>query len=139
VGILLDAHALLALLRAEPGADEVELILRQGNVSITAVNLAEALDVLVRRDGVPEETVREVLEPLLGTGLDVVAVGERDAWRAASLRSRHYRRREGALSLADCFLLAAGEREEAIATDDEAVIAVARAEGIGVAPLRGAG
>jgi PIN domain nuclease of toxin-antitoxin system len=50
--VLLDAFALIALLRDEPAADEVETILRRGEAAMSAVNLAEALDVLQRVDGI---------------------------------------------------------------------------------------
>lgn len=50
---VLDAHAIVALLTAEPAAAEVETILRnRGARSVTsAANLAEVIDVLVRLKG----------------------------------------------------------------------------------------
>jgi hypothetical protein len=51
--VLPDAFALLAPLGEEPAADNVEALLRRGDAAITAVNLAEALDVLQRVQGIP--------------------------------------------------------------------------------------
>lgn len=55
-----DAFALIALLRDEPAAGEVEGLLRRGEAAVTAINLAEALDVLERVDGVPRARLDEL-------------------------------------------------------------------------------
>jgi predicted nucleic acid-binding protein len=133
--ILLDAYALIALAADEPAATEVEHLLRQGGSAVTSVNLAEAIDVTQRLRGLPAEDVRGALEPLMGETVRVLSQGEDDAWRAAYLRLRHYERRTSALSLADCFLLAAARPDDSIATSDPALVAAARAEGIGVRAL----
>ncbi len=57
---VLDASALVAFLRDEPGADRVATVLR--TVCIGAVNLAEALDVLAR--GKPLDAVVEQIDRL---------------------------------------------------------------------------
>jgi PIN domain nuclease of toxin-antitoxin system len=132
VSRLLDASALIALLRDEPGAPQVELVLRQGDAGMTAVNLAEALDVLGRRHRVLRVSLRDTLAPLIGLALAVWPVDEALAWRAADLRGRHYHRRDAPLSLADCLLLAAAGPTDAIVTADDALERVARAEGIEV-------
>ena len=64
---VLDAQAVLALLKGEPAADEVEGLLRSTTCRLTAVGLAEVLDHLVRIVGVDEETA--VLD-LVRLGLD---------------------------------------------------------------------
>lgn len=135
---LLDAYALIALLKEEAAADDVELLVRKG-AAITSVNLAECIDRLVSRDGFAESLLRELLGPLGGVGLAVLAVSEAHAWRAASLRARYYHRSKSALSLADCVFLAAAGPDDSIATADPAVLKVARAEGIAsvALPARG--
>jgi PIN domain nuclease of toxin-antitoxin system len=131
---LLDAYALVAFLADEPAAAEVEALIRAGDTAILVVNLAEALDVTQRFQGVGEEELRAVLEPLLG---DLVAVAiQRDdaAWRAAAVRARYYDRRSCPLSLADCLLLAAADGD-VVATADPALATVLRAEGREVVAL----
>jgi PIN domain nuclease of toxin-antitoxin system len=132
---ILDAYALVALLVDEPAADEVEALLRAGDATINAVNLAQALDVAQRVHGESATEVRLVVEPLIGTVLPVRHVADIDAWRAAELRLRHYKRRSSELSLADCLLLAGARDGDRIATADGAILATARVEGIGVVSL----
>jgi len=133
--ILLDAYGLVALLAGEPSADEVELVLRRGDSAVTAVNLAEALDVLQRVHRLSEREIRGPVEPLLAGPLRVIPMGAELSWRSAALRARHYHRRSAALSLADCVLLAAAGPADAVATSDPPLAAAARAEGIDVRPL----
>jgi predicted nucleic acid-binding protein len=133
--ILLDAFALVAYVNEEPAANEVEHLLRSERAGITAVNLAETIDVSQRAYGSSRADVRRAIEPLLEGVLRVLDHRAEDAWRAADLRARHYRRREQELSLADCFLLAAAARGDEIATADPAVATVARSENIRVIGL----
>jgi PIN domain nuclease of toxin-antitoxin system len=136
VGTLLDAQALVALFRAEPGAHEVELVLRRGDVAMTAPNLAETLDVLARVDGYPEGLLRSLVEPL---GIAVVPMTEQHAWRAAALRARHYARGDSELSLADCALVATATPADVIVTADRPVLRMAEAEGIATVALPDSG
>jgi ribonuclease VapC len=62
VAIVLDASAVLALVKREPGQDVVEAALVSEAV-ICAVNLAEVITRL-RLDGVPEVSVRQVIDRL---------------------------------------------------------------------------
>jgi ribonuclease VapC len=62
VAIVLDASAVLALVKREPGQDVVEAALVSEAV-ICAVNLAEVITRL-RLDGVPEMSVRQVIDRL---------------------------------------------------------------------------
>jgi PIN domain nuclease of toxin-antitoxin system len=126
--ILLDAYALVAFVREEAAAAEVEGLLRQGESAITAYNFAEALDVLQRVHRLAPERVRSVVEPLLAEDLELVTTGPEEAWRAAEFRLRHYKRRVCEVSLADCLLLAHGGQSSTIATADPGVAKSARAE-----------
>jgi ribonuclease VapC len=138
--VLLDAFALISLLRDEPAADEVETILRRGGAAMTAVNLAEALDVLQRVDGVERARLEALTGPLVHESLVLIAVDERVARDAADLRARHYHRTQAPLSLADCLLLAAARGSAGIiATADRPLAAAALAEGVEVAALPDSG
>jgi len=133
---LLDAYALIALVANEEAAEEVEMLLRAGDCAISAVNLAEAIDVCGRVHGIPFDDLRHVVDPLLaGDALAPVAATEAMAWRAAALKTAHYSKGTCELSLADCFLLASATGDDAVATADPAVASIARAEGIAVVAL----
>jgi ribonuclease VapC len=134
--VLLDAFALIALLRDEPAADEVETILRRGEAAMSAVNLAEALDVLQRVDGIDRARVDTLTGPLIRESLALLAVDERAARDGADIRARRYHRTRAPLSLADCLLLAAARGAQAVvATADRPLASAARAEEIEVAAL----
>jgi uncharacterized protein with PIN domain len=133
----LDAYALIALAAEEAAAAEVETLLRDDECFVAIVNLAECVDVLSRIHGLAENEIRRVIDPLiLGGAVSTVVSQDRNAWTAASLRSRHYDRKTSPLSLADCFLLAhALDRECLIATSDGPLATAARAEGVAVVAL----
>jgi uncharacterized protein with PIN domain len=134
--VLLDAFVLIALLRDEPAADEVETILRRGEAAMSAVNLAEALDVLQRVDGVDRPRLDALTGPLIRESLALLAVDERTARDGADIRARRYHRTRAPLSLADCLLLAAARGTQAvIATGDRPLAGAARAEEIEVTAL----
>jgi uncharacterized protein with PIN domain len=135
VSVLLDAFALIALLADEPAADEVEALLRQGDAAITTVNLAEALDVLQRVQGIPRDRLEEITQPLVGERMTLVAVDERIARDAADIRARRYHRTRAPLSLADCLLLAATGASDMLATADGPLLRVAEAENVNVKQL----
>jgi PIN domain nuclease of toxin-antitoxin system len=135
VTALLDAFALVALTLDEPAAEEVELLIRNGGCSMSAVNLAEALDQLGRVHGRSAGELRAVFGPVLSESIVVVAADETIAWRAAGMRGRHYRRRSSELSLADCVALATVAAGDRLATADRALARAARAEGIEVLAL----
>jgi len=135
VSVLLDAFALIALLAEEPAADDVEAILRRGEAKITAVNLAEALDVLQRVQGIPRERLEAVTTPLVGERMTLVPIDERIARDAADIRARRYHRTHAPISLADCILLAATGESDALATADEPLIRVAEVENVQVRAL----
>jgi predicted nucleic acid-binding protein len=133
MSVLLDAFALLA---GEPAADEVEILLRGGKAAMTAVNLAEALDVLQRVQGIPRERLQEVTAPLVGERMKILPIDERIARDAADVRARRYHRTRTPLSLADCILLAATGETDVLATADGPLIRVAEAENVQVRKLR---
>jgi predicted nucleic acid-binding protein len=135
MSVLLDAFALIALLAEEPAADEVEALLRRGDAAITAVNLAEALDVLQRVQGIPRERLHSITRPLVGERMTLVPIDERIARDAADIRARYYHRTRTPISLADCILLAATGESDALATADGPLIRVAEAENLQVRTL----
>jgi predicted nucleic acid-binding protein len=135
VSVLLDAFALIALLADEPAAEKVESLIRRGGAAITTVNLAEALDVLQRVEGVPRKRLEELTVPLLDEQIRLQAVDELMARDAADIRARRYHRTRSPLSLADCILLAATRRGDSLATADRPLLRAAEAEGIDVVAL----
>jgi PIN domain nuclease of toxin-antitoxin system len=135
VSILLDAFALIALLADEPAADEVEALLRGGEAAMTAVNLAEALDVLQRVQRISFERLQTLTTPLVGERIKLIPIDEPIARRAADIRARRYHRASAPLSLADCILLAATGQSDRLATADGPLIRVAEAEKVQVRAL----
>lgn len=110
-------------------------MLRSGDTQISAANLAEVLDVLIRRDGFSATEVAQLVDPLVQTALVVVGVTSGIAWSAARVRARHYHRRDCALSLADCIAIATSLEAGKIATADALLAQVARDEGVEVIVL----
>jgi predicted nucleic acid-binding protein len=134
---VLDASALVAVLAGEPAAEAVERILRGHNApAIAAVNLAEAIDILVRVIGREPDAVRDRIDWLIAGGLVVEPVWLPVARLAAALRAQHYHRTDMPLSLADCVCLAtAMHRGANLATTDPALARIARATDIEVIAL----
>lgn len=126
---VLDAYAVLALLRDEPAADEVESLLRH-KCSMSAANFAETFDQLVRVFHRPADDVYADLALLVHAGLEVLAVDADVALAAGDLRARHYHRQRCPVSLADCMAAATAlTRGIALATADPPLAALVRAEG----------
>ncbi len=132
---MLDAQGLIALFKAEPAAMQVELLIRAGDAKICTLNLAEVLDILVRRDGFSENEIRGLVDPLLQKEVQALPVTTELAFSAVMLRSRHYHRRDRPLSLADCVALAASLDVGRLATADALLAQIAREEGVEVAGL----
>jgi predicted nucleic acid-binding protein len=127
--IVLDAYALEAYLNDEVmAADIVEpLILSGQQVLITGVNLAEAMDRMIRVNGADRE---ELENDLVGLGLTVSGVDAPMAFDAASLRAQHYHRARRAVSIADCCAAAlALDRDAPLVTSDPALLALVHDEG----------
>lgn len=135
---IFDSQAVVALMSGEPGADEVSGLLQDpvGVPMISALSLAEIVDVVVRRFRQRVEEVQEYVSWLIAAGIEVIPVDEDTARLAGNLRSRHWDRDRRRVSMADCVVLATGMRHrEPVATADQALIAAARAEGHPVVPL----
>ena len=127
---VLDAFAVLALLKDEPAASRVEDIVRNDpSATLTALGLAEVLDHLVRVAGVIED---DAVLDLAQLGLaEPIEIDATLASRAGRLRARHYHGRQRAISLADCIAAeAARGRGAAVATSDPHLLDTCAAEGI---------
>lgn len=127
---LLDANALIAVIRGEPAMGKVLTILRNGSAAMTTVNLAEVYDSVSRKVGLSHEGIADVVDPLLQGPIVPISVDVGLARRAGEIRTAHYHRKRRGLSLADCVLLAAANDEDRIATADPDVLAVAVELGI---------
>jgi PIN domain nuclease of toxin-antitoxin system len=138
---VLDASALLGFLLNEPARGEVaELLRRRPPPSVSAVNLAEVIDKVVRVGGRRLDDVNDAIDLLLVGGLEVEPFWLPNARRAASIRAAHYDRKTAALSLADCACLATTiALQTELATSDPALATAARVEGITVIPLPNSG
>lgn len=109
---VLDASAVLALVRDEPGGDKVAPFV--GRAAISAVNLQEVVkDLMV--SGLPEAIIRELLAELR---LDVRAHDSEAAYATAAL---HEQTREYGRGLGDrsCMALALNLNLPALTTDRE--------------------
>ena len=129
---VLDTQAIVAALTAEPAMTEVSRILhdRDSIPMVSAVSVAETMDVLVRGRHQRVEACDAQLQLLYSGGLEVVPVDEEIGRLAGLLRARHWNRDGRPVSLADCVTLAtAMVVREPIATADAALIGAARAEG----------
>jgi predicted nucleic acid-binding protein len=133
--ILLDASALLGLLRGEPAEEEVKALLRRGPCATPSTCLAEVVDRLIRLGGIPPKEVVHHLDPLIETSLGIVPIENRLGWQAGQDRAVHYQRNAAALSLADCVLLACAGADDELASADAALLRVAGELDIGVIPL----
>ena len=132
---VVDSQPLIALLLDEPAAAAVEGLLRAGGTRISTVSIAEVLDVLTRREGLPWDDVELVLAGLLSEALEPVAPDVAAAHRAADVRRRHFDRRTLRISLADCFVIATAQPGGRVATGDRVLLDVARTEGLDVVDL----
>ena len=79
---ILDASALLALLKNEPGADKVEPLL--GQIVMSSINVSETASILLES----EMTAQEVQECLLPLISDIVPFDEEQAFKTAELRKQ---------------------------------------------------
>lgn len=129
---VLDAQAVIAGLTGEPAMPEVTALLRDRDSipTISALTIAEVMDVLVRARRQRVEACDDRLALLYAGGLEVVQVDEQVGRLAGLLRARHWHRDRRSVSMADSVVLATGMTlGEPIATADAALIAAARAEG----------
>jgi PIN domain nuclease of toxin-antitoxin system len=131
---LIDASALIALLGAEPAADEVSEMLSRG-AAMTTLNLAEAVDRLKRRYDLETERTRPVIEGLLAKNLMLLPLGPAQAWRAGEIRAAYYHRSRCPISLADAVLVASAPADGRIASSDGPLLTVAASEGVATTAL----
>lgn len=128
--MILDAYAVLALLKGEPAAVAVrELLDGAAPPALTAVGVAEVLDHLVRLEGATDEDAALDLAQL-GLGEPVAVDGAVGA-RAGLLRARHCDGRTRAVSLADCVAAEVARAAEAsLVTADPHLLDLCHEEGI---------
>ena len=127
---VLDAFAVLALLKDEPAAAAVEQLLRgRDRCQLTVLGIAETVDHLVRVVGAEED---DALLDLAGLGLlDALPLETDIATRAGLLRARRYDRRQRPLSMSDCVAAeAARAAQRPLATSDPPLLALCAAESI---------
>ncbi len=113
---MLDASALLAYLKDEPGSEVVEEALGESS-HVSAANWAEVLSKLAEEgDDIPRTIERFEAEGMLGWSMIVHPLDEVQAWRIATLRPIT---RSAGLSLGDraCLSLAEALDLPALTTD----------------------
>jgi len=103
---VMDAGAMLALLKDEPGGTYVAELLERPGVThyAHAANMCEVYYDLLREQG--ENGAQRGLVVLLGTGITVLEDLDTDFWKQAASYKARFRR----VSLADCFGLALAVR-----------------------------
>ena len=131
--VLLDAYALIAYMNKEPAAPTVRRLLWEGEVAISAVQLAEVVDRMERLHGVSADEVEVVISAL---GIDVLVAGYPVGAEAGRIRARRYASSGRTLSLADSFCAATAVLGElTVVTADPVLLDVAEAEGCAVLRL----
>jgi PIN domain nuclease of toxin-antitoxin system len=134
---ILDSYAVLAFLKDEAAAAEVESLITPGDSAMTVLGIAEVIDHLVRFCGVDEEAATLDVAQLALDG--PVAVDERLGGAAGRLRARWYHRVKCPVSLADCVAAeAARAGSRRLATSDPALLEVCHGEAISFLVLSGA-
>ncbi|MGL5931044.1 MAG: PIN domain-containing protein [Dermatophilaceae bacterium] len=132
---VLDAYAVIAFLRGEPGAGDVVPLLDEPTVMST-VNAAEVVDQLVRVWKFDADDVHGDLALLARVGMQIVPATADEGLAAGRLRASHYHRERCAVSLADCMAAASAlGRQRPLATADPALAAIVRAEGGTIVPI----
>jgi predicted nucleic acid-binding protein len=133
--IVLDSYAVLALLKGEPAAIQVQhLVENEGGALLTSLGVAEVLDHLVRLADADED---EAVLDLAQLGLMSPAAVEADLGaKAGLLRARHYHRKNRAVSLADCVAAETSRHMDCrLASADPHLLDMCRDERIDVIPL----
>lgn len=131
---VLDAFAVLALLKGEPAALEVRNLIEGGDAALTPLAVAEVVDHLVR---IMKTTEEDAVLDLAQLGVPTTEpIDDERTLRAGLLRARHYHRTDRAVSLADCVAAeTARSLNSALATSDPHLLDMCRDEGIAVIPL----
>ena len=135
---ILDAFAVIALLKGEPAAAQVQLLIQADGCALTSLGVAEVIDHLVRVVKTSEEdAVLDVAQLSLAPALEL---DNAIATQAALLRARHYNKKSRAVSLADCVVAQAARTvTSAVATSDPHLLDLCRDEGIAIVPLPDSG
>ena len=125
---MLDAYALEAFLNLEASAPIVrDLILSGEQVLITAVNLAETADRMIRLNGATRD---ELESDVVSLGITVTGVDITVGFDAAALRAKHYHRTRRAVSVADCCAAAVTlDRDATLVSSDPALLGLLHDEG----------
>ncbi len=125
--VLLDAYAVIALLRGERAAEEVAALVRDGGAMIHPLNLAEVIDRMTRLGAADADDVEA---DVLVVGIEVTPPDADGLIDAGRLRARHYDRARCCVSLADCVAaLHAIRIHVPLATSDPHLSEVVAAEG----------
>jgi PIN domain nuclease of toxin-antitoxin system len=125
--VLLDAYAVIAILRGEPAAEEVASVLENGLALIHPLNLAEVIDRMVRLARADPDEVEGDVAVL---GIRTTEPNSEDLVDAGRWKARHYHRVDRAVSLADCVAAITAVRAELpLATSDPPCAAMVREEG----------
>lgn len=127
MNVVLDACAVIAILRGEPAAEELRPLLENEAATIHPLNLGEVIDRMVR---VAEADADEVEGDVALLGIRTTMLDEVDLIDAGRWRARHYHRTNSPVSLADCVAaVAAVGGGVPLATSDAHCAAIVRAEG----------
>lgn len=131
---ILDAYAVLALLKGEPAATQVQQLIATGDASLAPTGISEVLDHLVRIVGASEE---DAVLDLAQLGLaDAPLIDSDVSLVAGLLRGRHYHRQHRAVSLADCVAAAiASATSRPLATADPHLLDLCVEEDVPTTPL----
>ncbi|MGH3848165.1 MAG: PIN domain-containing protein [Pseudonocardiaceae bacterium] len=133
--IVLDAYAVLALLKGEEAVRAVaELLESPEETALTVLGVAEVLDHLVRLVGADADDAALDLAQLGLANPEPLAADI--AMRAGLMRARHYHRSHRAVSLADCVAAeTARTRAAPVATSDPHLLDMCTVEAIAVRVL----
>lgn len=131
---VLDSVAVLAALKGEPAAHELQALLARGGCALTTVGVVEVIDHLIRVMQVEDdEAVLDLEDADLDPPLKLDNAG---AVEAGILRARHYHRKTRRVSLADCVAAQAARASGSpLATSDPHLLDLCHDEGIAVIPL----
>jgi len=136
MSVLLDSYAFIAYLLDEPAAPLVQRLLWDGDLAMSAVQLAEVVDRMERVHGVPADEIEVAVSAL---GIDIIVADYPVGAEAGRLRARHYGPTGRTLSLADSVCAATAVLGGlSVATADPVLLEVAVAEGCSVVRLPGA-
>ena len=131
---VLDAFAVIALLKGEPASAQVQALIEAGGCALTTLGVAEVVDHLVRLVGASDE---DAVLDVAQLGLDAsIELDEAAAIQGALLRARHCNKKSRQVSLADCVAASAARTgQTAVATSDPHLLDLCNHERIAVITL----